>query len=140
MKETLNGRDDWLAKELKRERRVSVWDLDKIQGKPDTVHDARDLANEHHQEHHDRKTRHQKTNSTSDPFFILDLILFSLLLPFNVGIQGQSLLPVYVLFCFLLPGLLMWEFLLHRFPPTWYFILALILAAILEAASIVGLL
>ena len=104
--------NSWLAEELKRERRESVRGFD------------------------GNKERKEDRSSTSGPFFVIDLILFSLLLPFSVGLSDHSLFPVFLLFCFLLPGLLMWEFLLKRFPPSWYFALALILTAVLEIMEI----
>jgi hypothetical protein len=109
---------DWFAKELEREREISAWDLDERK----TV----------------RKYREEGYNDSSDPFFVIDLILFSLLLPFNALIPGHSLFPVFLLFVFLLPGLILWEVLLKRFPPTWYFILALILTIVSEAVTITG--
>ena len=107
--------NSWHAEELKRERRESIRNFD---------------GNKEQKEHR---------SSTSDPFFVIDLILFSLLLPFSVGLSDHSLFPVFLLFCFLLPGLLMWEFLLKRFPPSWYFALALILTIVLEIMEIIKL-
>ncbi|MBQ6126139.1 MAG: hypothetical protein IJI77_03845 [Erysipelotrichaceae bacterium] len=103
--------NSWFAEELERERRESVRNFD-------------------------GNKEQKERSSTSDPFFVIDLILFSLLLPFSVGLSDHSLFPVFLLFCFLLPGLLMWEFLLKRFPPSWYFALALILTAVLEIMEI----
>ena len=114
-KEQSEKENSWLAQELKRERRESIRSFD------------------------ENKTRKEHRNSTSDPFFVIDLILFSLLLPFTVGITGHSLLHVFLLFCFLLPGLLLWEYLFKRFPPKWYFALALILTVVLETVEIVKL-
>lgn len=107
---------DWLAEELKRESEISVWDLDE-----------RKIVGKYREEGH---------NDSSDPFFVTDLILFSLLLPFSAAIPGLSLFPVFLLFIFLLPGLILWETLLKKFPPTWYFVLALILTIVAEAVTI----
>ena len=111
-KEKLEKENSWLAQELKRERREGVRGFD------------------------ENKVQKDRKNSTSDPFFVADLILFSLMLPFAVGISGHSLFPVFLLFCFLLPGLLVWESVCKKFPPTWYFALALILSVALEIMEI----
>ncbi|MBR2533686.1 MAG: hypothetical protein IKE50_02755 [Erysipelotrichaceae bacterium] len=113
-REELEKENSWLAEELKRERRESIRGFD-------------------------GNKEQKERSSTSDPFFVIDLILFSLLLPFSVGLSDHSLFPVFLLFCFLLPGLLMWEFLLKRFPPSWYFALALILTIVLEIMEIIKL-
>ncbi len=114
-KEELEKENSWFAEELKRERRVSIRNFD------------------------GNKEQKEDISSTSDPFFVIDLILFSLMLPFSVGISDHSLFPVFLLFCFILPGLLMWEFLLKRFPPSWYFALAPILTVVLEIMEIIKL-
>ena len=76
----------------------------------------------------------------SDPFFVIDLILFSLLLPLAAGFRERSLIPVYVLFCFIMPGTIILEVQAKRFPPCWYFILALLLSLIMETRDILKLL
>lgn len=110
--EELEKKGSWLTKELERERKVSIRSLDGI------------------------KEQEEPRSSTSDPFFVADLILFSLLLPFSVGISSLSLFPVLLLFCFLLPGLVLWECIFKKFPPTWYFAIALMLTVILEIMGI----
>ena len=125
-KKDISGSDNWYAEEKERESRILAWDID----------EGRKLAEEHQALHRGSKTQRQRNKGTSDPFFVLDLILFSLMLPFAVGISSHSLFPVFLLFCFLLPGLLVWESVCKRFPPTWYFALALILSVALEIMEI----
>lgn len=111
-KEELERKNSWLTQELERERKTSIRSFD------------------------GKKAQEEHRSSTSNPFFVADLILFSLLLPFSVGISGLSLFPVFLLFCFLLPGLILWECFFKKFPPTWYFAVALILTVIFEIIGI----
>ena len=111
--EELEKKGSWLSQEQDRERRVSIRSFD------------------------GNKAQEEHRSSTSNPFFVIDLILFSLMLPFSVGISGHSLFPVFLLFCFLLPGLVLWECFFKKFPPTWYFVIALILTVILEIMEII---
>ncbi len=92
--EELERKNSWLTQELERERRVSIRSFD------------------------GKKALEERRSSTSNPFFVADLILFSLMLPFSVGLSGHSLFPVFLLFCFLLPGLVLWECFFKKFPPT----------------------
>ena len=102
--------NDWLSKELEREEKVSVQE-----SFDNGIVEER------------KPKRKKKENDTSDPFFILDLITFSLMIPFLSATPGYSLMPIYLMFLFLLPGLVMWEIIFKKFPPTWYFILAFII-------------
>ena len=124
-KKEFNVSDNWYAEEKKRESRVSAWDLD----------EGRKLAEEHQAEHQGH-TKHQRNNGTSDPFFVLDLILFSLIIPFSVAIPGHSLIPMLVLFLFLSMGVILWESIGKKFPPRWYFILVLILTIVMESIAL----
>ena len=125
-KKELNGSDNWYAEEKKRESRISAWDFD----------EKRKLAEEHQTLHQDSGTKRQRNNGTSDPFFVLDLILFSLIIPFSVAIPGHSLIPMLVLFLFLSMGVILWESIGKKFPPRWYFILVLILTIVMESIAL----
>ena len=125
-KKELNGSDNWFAEEKKRESRISAWDFD----------EGKKLAEEHRAEHQNRTGKRQRSSGTSDPFFVLDLVLFSLMVPFTTAIRGHSLIPMLVLFLFLSTGVILWESIGKRFPPRWYFILTLILTIILETLAL----
>ena len=111
---------DWLSEQLDREKKVSV----------DTSFD---------EENKPEKKKVKKENDTSDPFFVIDLILFSLMIPAFVGMSGHPLYPLLPFFIFLGPGTILWEIQLKKFPPRWYFILALVLTIIAEAIVIIQL-
>ncbi len=115
--------DDWFVEEKKRESRISARDLDGTKNLRKRRESARNR---------------QKDNDTSDPFFVLDLILFSLMIPFSLLISQHSLIPMTAMFLFLVTGGIVWESVFKKFPPQWYFILALILTVILEALAIQG--
>ena len=100
---------DWLSKELVREKNVSV-------------QDSFDNGNVEER----KPKRKKKENDPSDPFFIMDIIIFSLIIPFFSLIPGYTLTPIYIMSFFMVPGLIIWEAIFKKFPPTWYFILALI--------------
>ena len=125
-KKDISGSDNWYAEEKERESRISAWDID----------EGRKLAEEHQALHHGSKPKRQRSNGTSDPFFVLDLILFSLMIPFSTLVKGHSLLPMTLLFLFLSTGIIIWETIFKRFPPQWYFILALILTIISEILAL----
>ena len=103
-----NNDKDWLSKEKEREKKTNLFS---------------------------RKKKSQRA-VTADPFFVFDLILFALMLPFTMAIPGHSLMPVYLLFCFICIGVILFEVLLNRFPPTWYFIAALLVTIIAEIIAI----
>lgn len=100
---------DWLSKELEREMKVSVQD-----SFDNGIVEER------------KSKRKKKENDPSDPFFIMDIIIFSLIIPFLSLIPGYTLTPIYIMSFFMVPGLIIWEAIFKKFPPTWYFILALI--------------
>ena len=101
---------DWLGEELKREENNTAWNIDSSK----------------------KKNYFLTSKGTSDPFFVLDLILMSLMIPFSLVIEDNPIMPSYILFIFVLPGVIMWDVIFHKFPPTWYFILGLIIAVVAQ--------
>ena len=125
-KKDIGGSDNWYAEEKERESKISAWDID----------EGKKLAQGHQAFHQGSKPKRQRNNGTSDPFFVLNLILFSLLIPFSTAVQDHSLLPMMILFLFLATGVIIWETVFKRFPPRWYFILALILTILSEILAL----
>ncbi|MBR4461031.1 MAG: hypothetical protein IKS51_00345 [Erysipelotrichaceae bacterium] len=138
-KKEYSSSDNWYAEEKERESRISAWDFDEgknLREQHEKNCDAKGLALEHRTEHQNRSKKRQRSNGTSDPFFVIDLILFSLMIPFSTAIPNHSLLPITVMFLLLSMGIIFWESLFKKFPPTWYFLLALILTVIMEILAL----
>ena len=102
--------NDWLDEQLKREENNSSLNLDNRK----------------------KKNYFLTSKGTSDPFFVIDLILMSLMIPFSLVIEDNPIMPSYILLMFVLPGVIMWDVIFHKFPPTWYFILGLIMAIVAQ--------
>ena len=82
--------DDWLKKEIEREKRVSAWDFDegrKIRNEHADDCDVRNNALEHMERHNRRKSvEAQKIENKpqgSSIFFVLDVILLFILVGFH---------------------------------------------------------
>ncbi len=136
--EDLGKRDDWLAKELAREKRISAWDLDetrKVRESHEENCDVRAVADEHHEAHVKsdqfisllrEKKQGKRANTTTGKdiswFIALTILMFVLffvtgMLPFDAGMLR---LPAIIAFLAINPGIFIWLLLVRRFPAAWY--------------------
>ncbi|MBR5340804.1 MAG: hypothetical protein IK151_02640 [Erysipelotrichaceae bacterium] len=142
--EKLNG-DNWLAKEIERENRVSAWDFDEgknlrnehaqdcdakgLRLAHEENCEAREVADEHSAIHSGRKTPNDNKISI---WFVIDTIFLVLIMMLNLGTRTRFYYPTLVLFLGLNPGIFIWILLFKRMPPSWYLILLLIITLLLE--------
>ena len=131
-----NG-DDWLAKEIARESRISAWDMDEgkdLRREHEENCDARELADQHHYRHLRRMdgTPASKADANAIGWFVIDMLTVFLLFVLNIFLPNTVIIPGIVLFLMLNPGIFVWLFLLKRFPSQTYLKFAFEIAIILE--------
>ena len=146
--------DDWLKKELEREKRVSFWDLDegkKLREEHADNCDVQELADSHHQKH----LRYQSEDSLKQVSrglgnrnritgkdvvcFILAFLMIFVLTGLNTYLfRTAFVLPMLILFLGINPGIFIWLLLFRRFPAAWYSILLIIIAVAVEVYRIFG--
>ncbi len=153
--EGFTSNDDWLARELKREKQVSFWDLDegkKVRQEHEENCEADDLAREHKADHNRGQSRFLLIGSTEETrkpaargqgdvkwfiiLFFTTMLLFLLnsFLPFG----GDGMIaPGLVCFLAINPGIFFWLILAKRFPPKWYSRTVFYVALLLEAVLLV---
>lgn len=137
--EKLN-QDDWLAKEIARENRISAWDLDEgkaIRQEHERDCDARKNAEEHHQKHL-RADASGKIVGRLSAWFFIDLIAVFVMFFVNIWLPGASLLPSIILFLALNPGIFVWLFLLKRYPTAGYLRAVFFIAVLLEIMTLLN--
>jgi len=113
--------DDWLAKEIARENRISAWDLDegkKLRKEHEENCDARDNAEEHRIMHGLRRANEGRTGGLSVWFFI-DLVFLVALFFISFALDS-SVFPAIFLFLCLNPGIFVWLFLFKKTPSPGY--------------------
>ena len=136
------NQDDWLAKEIARESRISAWDLDEgknLKREHERDCEARDVAREHYENHLGRKNASQKgIQGRLSPWFFIDLAFLVILIMMNAFLPRPSYFPVAFLFLALNPGIFIWLFLLRRTPSKAYLITVLIIALVLQLFMSVG--
>ena len=140
-KNDLAGRDDWLAKELEREKRISAWDMDEgrlLKEEHAKDCDVRNVAEEHHARHvaYDemRKGGIRKMSRNDMLWFILLIVLFIILSSINSFLFRNSyFLPALICFLGINPGIFIWLILFRRFPPASYCRIVFFLALLVEA-------
>ena len=129
-----NG-DDWLAKEIARESRISAWDLDEgkdLRREHEENCDARQVADEHHRRHIRSMNGSPRTDGKAVAWFVIDMIAVFVLFFLNIFLPNTVIIPGIVLFLLLNPGIFVWLFLLKRFPSQTYLKFAFEIAIILE--------
>ena len=148
------NKDDWLEKELEREKRVSFWDLDegkKLKEEHEENCDAEELAESHHRKH----VRYQSGDQLSQvsrslgnrnrtgrdvTCFIMAFLMIFVLTGLNTYLFHTAfILPTIILFLGINPGIFVWLLLFRRFPEAWYSILLIVIAVALELYKIFGL-
>lgn len=136
----LNGTDNWLEEELKRENKVSAWDFDegsKLKAEHALDCDRREEAVAHHIDHVTGRDKLAGINKGNDfLWMIIDIIAIAIIFYLNAVIGlGNYAAPV-VLFLSINPGIFLWLFLLKKFPTAGYFKIVLFIAVILEIYAI----
>ena len=135
-----NGKDDWLAQEIRRESRVSAWDLDdarRLKTEHEENCDVEDNAKVHRSEHRSGESQYikqgsseKKTGSTTQKaqsedikwFVVLFITVFVLFFinSFLPGSTGIMILPPIIAFLAINPGIFIWLLAAKRFPAKWY--------------------
>lgn len=129
-----NNQDDWLAKEIAREARISAWDLDEgksLRKQHEENCDARQLADEHHG-FHVRNQRSKKPQQKVSKWLAIDLIAVVILFCLSPFLPEESIYPAIILFLCLNPGIFVWLLFFRKMPSEWYLKLAFFLCLILE--------
>lgn len=144
--EKLNS-DDWLKKEIEREKRISAWDLDegkKIRSEHEQDCDARNNAFEHEMRHSRRipvdARRIENNPSRSNPvWFILDVALLIGLIFFHAYIENmfyfhQTSLSIFFLsFMLFNPAVIIYSLIRKKMMPSIYYAIAFITTVTLES-------
>ena len=146
--------DDWLKKELEREKRVSFWDLDegkKLREEHADNCDVKELADSHHQKHLRYQSEdslkqvsrglgnRNRTTGKDVVCFILAFLMIFVLTGLNTYLfRTAFVLPTLILFLGINPGIFIWLLLFRRFPAAWYSILLIIIAVAVEVYRIFG--
>ena len=144
--------DDWLKKELEREKRVSFWDLDegkKLREEHAENCDVQELADSHHQKHLRYQSEdslkqvsrglgsRNRTTSLDVTCFIVAFLMIFVLTGLNTYLfRTAMVLPTAILFLGINPGIFIWLLLFKRFPAAWYSIMLIIIAVAVEAYQI----
>ena len=136
----LNGSDNWLQEELKREERISAWDFDEgkeVRAEHALDCDVRKVADEHHFDHVRGRDALADRNKGSDfTWLIITMALIVLSVWINIALNLDNFLAPVVLFLAVNPGIFLWLFVMKKFPSAGYFKLAVFIAIILEIVAI----
>ena len=133
----LNGNDDWLAKELERESRVSAWDFDEariLRNEHAENCDVRAVADEHHQKH--MGTYRPKPTAQDTLWMTLAIFFTVFLIIFNTMLEIHEYLAPILLFLCINPGIFIWLLVTKRMPTKRYYITVILLAILMELFSI----
>ncbi len=146
--------DDWLKKELEREKRVSFWDLDegkKLRREHAEDCEVKELADSHHQKHLKYQSEEslnqvsrglgnrRRTTGLDVTCFIVAFLMIFVLTGLNTYLfRTPYVLPTIILFLGINPGIFIWLLLFRRFPAAWYSITLIIIAAALELYQFIG--
>ncbi len=132
-------RDDWLAKEIARESRISAWDMDEgknLRREHEENCDARDVAETHHRRHvaaeRAESRRRSGIKGQFSFWFVIDLFAAVALISLDSMLPGHTAIPGVLLFLALNPGIFVWLFAFRRFPPKAYLKGVFFLAVALE--------
>ena len=148
------AQDDWLKKELEREKRVSFWDLDegkKLREEHAEDCDMKELADSHHQKHLKYQSEdslkqvsrglgsRKRTTSLDVTCFIAAFLMIFVLTGLNTYLfRTAFFLPTIILFLGINPGIFVWLLLFRRFPAAWYSVMLIIVAVAVEVYQIFG--
>ncbi|MBR3251270.1 MAG: hypothetical protein IKF80_06140 [Erysipelotrichaceae bacterium] len=138
--------DDWLKKEIEREKRVSAWDFDeghKVRYEHEENCDARNNAQEHEIRHSMRMPvearRIENNPSRNNPtWFVIDLILFIVLTGFHAYLESRfhftrdSGAVFFLSFMLLNPVVIIYLIMKKRLMPNLYYIITFLIALAIE--------
>lgn len=144
--EKLNS-DDWLKKEIEREKRISAWDLDegkKVRYEHEENCDAKSNAFEHEIRHNLRRPveagKIENNPSRNNPFwFILDVFLLIGLIVFHGFLESrfyfhQTSLSIFFLsFMLFNPAVIIYFAIKKRLVPGVYYAIAFFVTVALES-------
>ena len=133
--EKLNN-DDWLAKEIAREKKISAWDLDEgknLRAGHEENCEARQVAKEHEVMHNRRKNiASGKPETDAIGWFVIDIVAMFVLFMLSAFTSQSAIAPAILLFLSINPGIFIWLFIFKRFPSKAYLKTVFILALLLE--------
>lgn len=143
--EKLNS-DDWLKKEIEREKRVSAWDFDdgrKVRYEHEENCDARNNASEHEIRHSRRRPVdpekiENNLVSNNPSWFMIDLFLFIALIVFHAYLYrsyyygGYSGAITFMAIMLLNPGVILYFILKKKVMPNLYYMITFITAIGIE--------
>ena len=136
----LNGSDNWLKEELKREERISAWDFDEgkeVRAEHALDCDARKLAGEHHFDHIRGKDMLADRNRGSDfTWMMITIGLIVVSVWVNIALDLNNFIAPVILFLAVNPGIFLWLFIVKKFPSAGYFKLAVFIAILFEIVAI----
>ena len=138
--EKLN-QDDWLAKEIARENRISAWDLDEgktVREEHERDCDARKNADEHHRRHLRADALGKRVNGKLSIWYSIDLVALFVLFAVSIILPGASFWPGIFLFLALNPGIFVWLLFLKRYPSAAYLRTVLFLAVLFEIITLIN--
>ena len=138
--EKLN-QDDWLAKEIARENRISAWDLDEgksVREEHERDCDARNNADEHHRKHLRADAAGKRVAGKLSIWYSIDLVAAFAMFALNIFLPRASFWPSILLFLALNPGIFVWLLLLKRYPSAAYLRTVLFLAILFEIITLIN--
>ena len=138
--EKLN-QDDWLAKEIARENRISAWDLDEgksVREEHERDCDARKNADEHHRKHLRADAAGKRVAGKLSIWYSIDLAAAFAMFALNIFLPRASFWPSILLFLALNPGIFVWLLLLKRYPSAAYLRTVLFLAILFEIITLIN--
>ena len=103
--------DDWMSKELGREKKLTPWAFD--------------------QDDYEKQIEDKSDRRTSI-WLIIDFILAIGIAFINMQLGNGAYWPSVMLILMLSPGMFVWMFLFKRFMPAWYLMLGALIAVIFE--------
>ena len=136
----LNGSDNWLQEELKREGRISAWDFDEgkeVRAEHALDCDVRNVAREHHFDHVTGRDALADKNKGSDfTWLIITMVLIVVSVWINIALDVNNFVAPVILFLAVNPGIFLWLFVMKKFPTAGYFKLAVLIAIVFEIVAI----
>ena len=132
----LNGKDNWLEEELRREARISAWDFD--EGSHVRAEHALDCEREkeavvHHIDHVTGRDKLVGRNGGKDfTWMIITIFAIILVVYFNLWARLDNYAAPVILFLSINPGIFLWLFILKKFPTAAYFRTVLFIAFLVE--------
>ena len=106
-----NGQDDWLKKQLKKEKKTSVWDFDS------------DVL---------QKKKEKRIDDQSEIWFMIDFFIAVIMAYLNMHLGNGAYQPTVILILLLCPGVFLWMGLFKGRMTRSYLIIIALIAILLE--------